>query len=69
MAKDYLGTAIEVGDEIIFVTKNYREFRKGVILKITAKMLVIAHEHPGMDNYYLTTTKQFHDQVIKVPIG
>ena len=37
MAKDYLGNEIRVGDEVVYMQLNYRDFKKGIITKITEK--------------------------------
>jgi len=58
MAKDYLGWPINVGDDVIFVQSGYRNFQKGIITKITDKMLQITPDRGG--NF-----KQAHSQVIK----
>jgi len=57
MAVDFLGQELNVGDDIVFVEKNYRQFKKGKIIKITAKML-------ETDTHF----RQFHNQVIKINI-
>lgn len=63
MAVDYLGREMGVGDEVVFMQKNYRNFWKGVIIKITPQTVLISHEST---NTCGTETKQGHDQVIKV---
>ena len=63
MAKDFLGEEINVGDEVVFVQMQYRNFYQGKIVKITDKMLFIDHEK---DNLGKSQTKQKHNQVIKI---
>jgi hypothetical protein len=65
MAKDFLGNEIKVGDEVVFVQKNYRNLLNGKIIKITDKMCVIGHDRTNVGG---TETRQFHDQVVKVNI-
>jgi len=60
--KDYLGEPLYVGDKVIFVELRYRNFHKGVISKITDKMVIIDHERT---NAYTDQTRQLHSQVIK----
>jgi len=64
MAKDFLGQELQVGDEIVFVQLGYRNLLKGKIASITPKTLMIEHDKT---NVCSTSTKQFHDQVVKIP--
>lgn len=61
--KDFLGNTLDIGDNVVFVQLNYRNFYKGVIEKITDKTLLIKHEE---DNLGRKFTKQAHNQVIKI---
>jgi hypothetical protein len=63
MTKDYLGQEINVGDPVIFVQLNYRNFLKGTITKITEKTVLISHPKT---NTCSTETKQYPDQVINI---
>lgn len=65
VAKDKLRNPINVGDTVIFMQLNYRNLLVGTIKSISNKTLII--EHP-MTNVCSTETKQFHDQVIKIPL-
>ena len=58
-AKDFIGNELAVGDEIVFMTISYRDLRKGKIIKITPKMVII-------DYGCRKTIKQNHDQVVKI---
>jgi hypothetical protein len=35
--KDFLGRTLEVGDNVIFITPNYRDYTTGTIVAFTAK--------------------------------
>ena len=59
---DFLGVETYVGDEIIFVRLHHRKLVKGIIKRITPKMVIITH---GITNTSGMETKQYHDQVIK----
>lgn len=63
MAVDYMKNELQVGDEVIFMNINYRDFNKGIIKKISPKKVTI--RYIKFDNYE-TTTMQYHDQVIKI---
>jgi len=63
-AKDFLGKEIKVGDTIAFVQLSYRNFLTGTIKTISPKTLIISHSKTNVGS---TETKQYHDQVIKIP--
>lgn len=58
-AKDFLDNSIKIGDTVVFMRLNYRNFVKGTVTHITEKTLQINH------NFHYTT-KQFHNQVIVI---
>ena len=62
MAKDFIGNTIKVGDNVVFMRKNYRNFMTGIIESISPLKVLIAH---GKTNTGDTETRQFHSQVIK----
>jgi len=62
-AKDFLGKDLKVGDKVIFMRKNYRNFLVGYIEKITLHTCTIKHKRTDVCN---GTTRQDHNQVIKV---
>jgi hypothetical protein len=62
MAQDFLGNVLEVGDTVVFTQLGYRNFSKGVLLKLTPKTLIVACAITHRE------VKQFHDQVIKLPV-
>lgn len=64
--KDFLGNELKVGDTIIFIEPNYRNFQKGKIFKITEKTVFINWQNPqyGIDSG--DTLKQYGYQVVKV---
>jgi hypothetical protein len=63
-AKDFWGHDLVVGDTVVFMAKNYRFLKEGIIVSISDKMLLIEHE---VQNSYKTKTRQCHSQVIKKP--
>lgn len=63
--KDFLGNDINVGDNIVLIMPNYRSLTKGVVKSMSAKMIVVEHDHPNISNHK-TETKQFPEQVIKI---
>lgn len=64
MAKDYLGNEIRVGDEVVYIQLNYRDFKKGIITKITEKMCFIKQGKLNIGSH--TECRQYHNQVIKI---
>ena len=61
MAKDFFGNEINLGDTVAFMQIGYRQLKKGIIKKITEKMVFIDHERTNVGT---TETKQEHYQVI-----
>jgi hypothetical protein len=59
--KDFLGNVIEVGDEVVFMQKNYRNFMRGKIKSISKQKCVIVHDRTNIGG---KQTIQFHNQVI-----
>jgi len=64
MAQDFLGNELNVGDDVVFMRLNYRSFAKGTIRSLTPKMAHITHEYLSGSG---TESKQFHDQIVKIP--
>ncbi len=64
--KDFLGNELKVGDQVIFVRPNYRNFAKGVIYHITEKTVFINWNNPHFQFSSEDTLKQHGYQVIKV---
>lgn len=62
-AKDFLGRDLSIGDSVVFCQLKYRNMMKGIIKRITAKMVIIEHTKT---NSYSTESKQYHNQVIKI---
>lgn len=60
-AYDYLGNLLHVGDSVVFMEINYRNFKKGKIISISAKKVSIFDE-----SRYDNKSSQFHKQVIKI---
>lgn len=63
--KDFLGQEIKIGDEVIFIEKDYRNLKIGRIKSASDKMLVVEYER----SYYGhggTEMKQYHNQVVKI---
>lgn len=61
MAKDFFDNDINVGDEVAFMQTGYRTLLKGVVAKITDKLVFITHERTNVGK---TETKQEFNQVI-----
>jgi len=65
--RDFNNVELEIGDTVIFITPNYRDFTKGVILNFTEKTINI--EYTNTWNYsdgFIKKIKQSPHQVIKV---
>lgn len=65
MAKDFLNKEIKIGDKVVFMQKNYRNFIVGKIIHLTEKTAIIEHEKQEC-NGNIKKTKQFHNQLIKI---
>jgi|TARA_R110000782_G_scaffold260726_3_gene352058 hypothetical protein len=63
MKKDFLGNELNIGDPIVFVQLGYRCLQKGVVERLTDKMVFIKHKKFNTGG---ETTKQEHNQVIKI---
>ncbi len=63
MKKDFLGSELNIGDEVVFMQIHYRGLMKGKIKSLSNKKAVIEHE---MTNLCSTESSQFHDQLIKI---
>ena len=61
MATDFFGNIITVGDEVAFMQIGYRQLLKGIVVKLTDKMVFVSHERTNVGK---TETKQEHNQVI-----
>ena len=61
--KDFLGNELNVGDNVVFMQKSYRNFMKGKIIRITTCTVIVQHDET---NVCSTETKQTGDQVIKI---
>lgn len=59
--KDYLGKELNVGDEVVFVESGYRNFKRGIIIKITSHFCYINYGSRDVDNI-----KQGGYQLIKI---
>jgi hypothetical protein len=64
--KDFLGNELKVGDTVIFIEPNYRNFQKGKIFKITEKTIFINWRNPQCRINSEDTLKQSGYQVVKV---
>ena len=62
-ARDFLGNELNIDDQVVFVQLGYRNLLKGVIKRITPKMVIIEH---GRTNVGGRETKQYHEQVVKI---
>ena len=64
MPADYLGNEIEVGDYVIFVEKNYRNFKIGQIKRLTEQMVFV--EYPARWGNGKSELRQAFSQVVKI---
>ena len=60
--KDYLGNVLSVGDEVVFVQQNYRNYLRGTITAFTPKFVRITWT-TGSDTQQILQTGS---QLIKV---
>ena len=63
MYKDFLGNELQVGDRVVFMQINYRNFLVGTIKKLSPKKATITHDKT---NICSTQSIQFYDQIIKI---
>lgn len=59
MAKDYLGKEINIGDSVVYMKTNYREFKTGIIVDITPKQVKIMPLRGDVE-------KREHHNVVKI---
>lgn len=50
MAKDFLGKELNIGDTVVYIKTNYREFKTGVIVGITPKQVRIRPIQGDIEN-------------------
>jgi len=62
-AKDFLGRDLHEGDNVVFMQLTYRSFLKGVIRRVTPKMVIIEHTRTNM---HCLESRQLHKQVVKI---
>jgi hypothetical protein len=62
---DFLGNKICDGDEIIFIERDYRNFMKGVVIKLSTKKATIEYVSRHSGKKYTTT--RFYKDIIKIP--
>ena len=63
--KDFLGTEIKVGDEVLSNDIHYRSFVKGVVAKITSKTILIKVKK-SESKYSDGATRRYPSQVVVV---
>lgn len=63
--KDYLGQELAIGDEVIFITPNYRTFTKAVVIGFTKMYVRIEFRWLGRRD--AENCLQSPEQLIKVP--
>lgn len=51
IAYDFVGNEISVGDEVITLLKNYREFTHATVKSIADKMLVVEYDKNSSKTY------------------
>lgn len=62
LGQDYLGNNIYVGDEVVFMQIDYRDFMVGTLISGGAQKGKITHEKTSKGR---KTTIQFYSQMIK----
>lgn len=62
MHYDYLNHKLNIGDRVVFITPNYRDFSIGIIKKFTKVYVFIE-----TDKKYNNEIKQTANQLIKIP--
>lgn len=50
MHKDFLGKELKVGDKVVTVQVGYRQLKRGIIKKITAKQVAVDIGNKDWDN-------------------
>jgi hypothetical protein len=61
--KDLLGNELNIGDEVLFVRQNYRDFLRGGIVAFTPKFVRVSYAQGDDVNEIL----QHASQLIKIP--
>ena len=62
LGKDYLGNDLYVGDEVVFMQIDYRDFMVGTLMSGGAQKGTIIHEKTNRGR---TTSVQYYSQMIK----
>lgn len=62
LGQDYLGNNLYVGDEVVFMQIDYRDFMVGTLMSGGAKKGTITHEKTNTGR---TTSVQYYSQMIK----
>jgi hypothetical protein len=62
--KDFLGQELQIGDDVVFMQINYRNFLRGKIKKLSDKKATISHRQAGRSGHEQSI--QFYDQIIKI---
>jgi hypothetical protein len=58
VVKDYLGNVLSVGDEVVFVQQNYRNYLRGTIITFTPKFVRISWTTGSATQQILQTGSQ-----------
>jgi len=64
---DFLGAELNVGDEVVFISRGYRDFSRGTVVSFTPQKVRIAHIHRNIPDYAKLLLQDPY-QLIKVPI-
>ncbi len=59
MKTDFLGNELNIGDKVVYMRRNYKEFVIGEITKMNDKMAAIHSKNNEI-------TKRFYYQLIKI---
>ncbi|QGT54393.1 hypothetical protein b3_0149 [Synechococcus phage B3] len=68
--KDFLGNNLEVGDIVVMMRPNYREFMKAKIVRFTKCFVIVTYEEkygPNREFVSHYEIKQDPCQLIKIP--
>lgn len=64
--KDFYGTEVKIGDEVICTLKNYRSLVRAEVIKITDKTVLVEYQVHWTSSPYKDTYRLTSDQFIIV---
>ncbi len=60
---DFLGSQIDIGDNVVFMQVDYRKLLRGIVWKMAERTCIIRHKKTNTGS---KETKQFYNQIIKI---